>query len=616
MKIIVDGKQAVMKKGSSFEYHSENPLFTEAEDYSFDIEFPMKDCPQNILIFGALHVKGIDIGKVSFPCEIITENFNKKGVLAIIEVNESCVKGQFLEGASSENFTDSLGSILLTDLDFSAYDGSDGTEVSAERVMGSGWDSFAVWDKKGERVIYSKEYVSPYGYKWQRHIYLYKLVELVALVCGYSLDDADLKAISMYNLVMVVNTTLSPYKFLNNGSGYAHLENSLPKWSVKQFFEEVAKFFGCYVSIDSKENKVAFKKLSRFLQDSSSSKVNLIVNDDFEVELNEEDSKFRGAKKYKLADACNEGNLNMCPFYDELVGLIWYNLWRTMSAADFKDVIYAASGRYDDPDPWQSARDLRWWKGFPIKITDNDAKVVITKQEVYDENGSNTRTFVEYEVVNQFGNFVEGEELGITPCPMEIKRLWQIPTATGEKQSTAAGSITKWYKFPIIEMPTTIAEEMRSGVFEYSGSVAEQIAEGDRSIRSYYDRLWVILNSSHYNERGQRLHTRRYEALSHDEYDDFVVSNYSGEVPSSYAQFSDYTYNLSPVDSQIQSNLALPKVDESKLYRYKFLSKMLPDPKAIYVIKGKEYACLRLTAHFTVDGMSDLIEGEFYEIVG
>lgn len=58
------------------------------------------------------------------------------------------------------------------------------------------------------------------------------------------------------------------------------------------------------------------------------------------------------------------------------------------------------------------------------------------------------------------------------------------------------------------------------------------------------------------------------------------------------------------------------EVDESKLYRYKFLSKTLPDPKDIYVIKGKRYACLRLTAHFTVDGMSELIEGEFYEIVG
>ena len=75
MKIIVDGKQAVMKEGSSFEYHSENPLFTEAEDYSFDIEFPMKDCPENILIFGALHVKGVDISTVTFPCEIITASF-------------------------------------------------------------------------------------------------------------------------------------------------------------------------------------------------------------------------------------------------------------------------------------------------------------------------------------------------------------------------------------------------------------------------------------------------------------------------------------------------------------------------------------------------------------
>ena len=65
MKIIVDGKEAVLKAGSSFEYISENPLFTEAEGYSLEIEFPLKDCPENILIFGALHVQGVDISKVT-----------------------------------------------------------------------------------------------------------------------------------------------------------------------------------------------------------------------------------------------------------------------------------------------------------------------------------------------------------------------------------------------------------------------------------------------------------------------------------------------------------------------------------------------------------------------
>ena len=38
MKIIVDGKEAVLKEGSSFEYHMENPMLTEAEDYTMEME--------------------------------------------------------------------------------------------------------------------------------------------------------------------------------------------------------------------------------------------------------------------------------------------------------------------------------------------------------------------------------------------------------------------------------------------------------------------------------------------------------------------------------------------------------------------------------------------------
>jgi hypothetical protein len=38
-------KQAALKKGSSIEYISENRIFTDADDYSMEIELPLADCP-------------------------------------------------------------------------------------------------------------------------------------------------------------------------------------------------------------------------------------------------------------------------------------------------------------------------------------------------------------------------------------------------------------------------------------------------------------------------------------------------------------------------------------------------------------------------------------------
>ncbi len=51
MILTINGKQAALKKGSSIEYVSENRIFTDADDYSMEIELPLADCPQNLDIF-------------------------------------------------------------------------------------------------------------------------------------------------------------------------------------------------------------------------------------------------------------------------------------------------------------------------------------------------------------------------------------------------------------------------------------------------------------------------------------------------------------------------------------------------------------------------------------
>ena len=61
MQLIIDGKDAVLKKGSSFDYVSENRSFSDADDYTLSITLPLADCPENLDIFG--HVDRMDIDK-------------------------------------------------------------------------------------------------------------------------------------------------------------------------------------------------------------------------------------------------------------------------------------------------------------------------------------------------------------------------------------------------------------------------------------------------------------------------------------------------------------------------------------------------------------------------
>ena len=66
MILTINGKQAALKKGSSIEYVSENRIFTDADDYSMEIELPLADCPQNLDIFGMITRKDVDTGDIFF----------------------------------------------------------------------------------------------------------------------------------------------------------------------------------------------------------------------------------------------------------------------------------------------------------------------------------------------------------------------------------------------------------------------------------------------------------------------------------------------------------------------------------------------------------------------
>ena len=66
MILTINGKQAALKKGASIEYVSENRSFTDADDYSMEIELPLADCPQNLDIFGMITRKDVDTGDIFF----------------------------------------------------------------------------------------------------------------------------------------------------------------------------------------------------------------------------------------------------------------------------------------------------------------------------------------------------------------------------------------------------------------------------------------------------------------------------------------------------------------------------------------------------------------------
>ena len=79
MILTINGQQAALKKGSSIEYVSENRIFTDADDYSIEIELPLADCPLNLDIFGMITRKDVDTGDIFFDAVLQDTNFFKNG---------------------------------------------------------------------------------------------------------------------------------------------------------------------------------------------------------------------------------------------------------------------------------------------------------------------------------------------------------------------------------------------------------------------------------------------------------------------------------------------------------------------------------------------------------
>ena len=113
MKIIINSKRAVLKKDTSFDFVAENRSFTSSDSYTLSITFPLRGCSENIAIFG--YINRTDT-KVVFDCEISDINFYSANTITIVEISESEVKTQFLEGRSEQNFDDIFDEIYTTSL--------------------------------------------------------------------------------------------------------------------------------------------------------------------------------------------------------------------------------------------------------------------------------------------------------------------------------------------------------------------------------------------------------------------------------------------------------------------------------------------------------------------
>ena len=123
---------------------------------------------------------------------------------------------------------------------------------------------------------------------------------------------------------------------------------------------------------------------------------------------------------------------------------------------------------------------------------------------------------------------------------------------------------------------------------------------------------------------GEKSKKAEYYSMIYVAWWDGAMDNW-GKLPHPYAEdieimedwsnFRNVHFSLRINNRLINRRRIVHQIEPKQKATFKFLADNIPDPRAVFYIRGKRYVCEKLTATFTENGMSQLIKGVFYPII-
>lgn len=655
MEIIINGQQAYLKKNTSFEYISENPLFTGSDSYTLTITFPLKDCPENIRIFGHLHRQDVEKNKVVFDCDIRDKDFFKSGSIVITQISEVEVKTQFLEGRSEQNFDETFDDVYLNQLNLGYPDAEQRkpSSMDAQTAWNVGypvrkWVALPWVNNTSGNLQNAVEKDSNGKFQWASDLrtltfqpYLLHILNKICQVTGYQGDFEALER-SRYKYMIICNTLPATW-------GAWNFALALPHWSLTEFFEELEKLTGGEFSINHKAKTITFEFSHKLAYKTKDVHIEKVVSK-YTVDVSREyKSDYLGSMNrsyvendnrmwaYKSCQWYIEEHKKSAKVYDTLNELLDYAMTKKECGVETH-----ATGR--------GGTSTAYSRGYPggsdahglFYAKDVDTYFIFWcyKSELVHSvhlSGSNTDyKYYKYTnrliPVNQFGKLLVDKkadtvEMNIVPAWLDY---------TDEEMGICLflecgemGSAVTWTEETDQEGNTTVSKDGNNGrrramgdgrVSDSSepdeedyneGALAQTktgraIAKGEqKKTDAYFDKLYVGFWMNRNTQANGGLPHPMVDKIEIN--DDFSVNHGSYSLRINQQEEKDkdgvplkYTYDI----------------DNRKKYSFSFLSDEIPDARALFYIEGRKYVCEKITATFHEgSGRSQLLKGVFYRVI-
>lgn len=128
----------------------------------------------------------------------------------------------------------------------------------------------------------------------------------------------------------------------------------------------------------------------------------------------------------------------------------------------------------------------------------------------------------------------------------------------------------------------------------------QSLAAGERTKKAeYYDRVYVGWWDGAMPSDGK---------LPHPYVEDV-------EIAEDWSNYRNVHFSMRLNNRLINRRRVVHAINPKKKATFKFLADTIPNPRAVFFIKGKKYLCEKITANFSENGMSQLLKGVFYPIV-
>lgn len=625
MEIRIDGQLATLKKGASFEFVSENRLFSGSDEYTMSITLPLRGCKPNLKIFGHLNRHDVNLKKRTFNCEIRHRGFVRTGAAVIVEINEVEIKVQFLGGRSVQNFDQSFDETYIDQLTLGPIPYMTMNDISPKQA----WDperkwgaqdavalpwvradsgnimNLAVWN--GNDNVYYWDSSNGNVLSWQP--YLLAIAKKICSAVNYTYDFSVWENSDTLKYLLVCNSLPGAWYSQSDNIDYASL---LPHWTVQEFFEKLELFIGLSFTISTSDKTIVAK--DQIEEDRIEPVILDKVVEEHTVAMDKDPKKnntdYIGAKNIGYADGGHQMDaFYNCDWYFNRVGK-GIQQYDTVKEAvdDLKVPFEIYHPETNDPSvvkgfDWTihklnpRLRGLRCTEGnccfIPKIIYKEELKWQGDKQSYNDVTYFYycTKYHTQFINANLFPNLIvdqnnadDIEEIEFVPVCIDITE-WNkgdcMFITTGDYKDTPYDS----------KISVTTDEN-------WQFTACNWVSEGEKNDKeSYFDKIFVAFWDGTIPQPG------------------FLPFPYITKIwVTQRWNIIRSKYSLSLTDGFNKYYMEMMDIDTRMKYTFKFLADDIPNPRAVFYIRGKRYLCAKLTAQCTDTGMSDQITGEFYRL--